>query len=184
MASRSKPGNRCRASQAASRFRGIFSSLKSPYLGCQKNPVQEPTSPESEDSTEVSTRQRLPVLLKTLQRTALPWGFSPYNVSKHKQRHPPGLPHPTLLHLQAFSTSWRFFSASALTALFHAESVHGVLLSEASPSRKLPRLFAALVPSWSSLCTEKHALLQGFMQSGGPFSSRPVLPSAREPILS
>lgn len=42
------------------------------------------------------------VCIKTLQRTALPWGFFPYNVYKHRQRQTPGLPSPTLLRLQSF----------------------------------------------------------------------------------
>jgi hypothetical protein len=125
-----------------------------------------------------STRQ-VSSLYKTLQRTALPWGFFPYNVSKRRQRRTSGLPHPTLLRLQAFSTSWRLYSAYTLPALFHAESVHGVLLSEGSPSRKLPRLFAALVPSWSSPCTKKHSAPSGVyaigrsVHSGAGFTQRP-----------
>jgi hypothetical protein len=39
------------------------------------------------------------------QRTALPWGFFPYDVLRRKQRPLPGLPHPAMLRLQAFSTS-------------------------------------------------------------------------------
>jgi hypothetical protein len=39
------------------------------------------------------------------QRTALPWGFFPYDVFRRKQRPMLGLPHPTMLRLQAFSTS-------------------------------------------------------------------------------
>jgi hypothetical protein len=60
------------------------------------------TEPEGPDSRhDPPTRE----LFKARQLSALPWGFLPYNVSRCEQRPAPGLPHPTVLRLQAFSTS-------------------------------------------------------------------------------
>jgi len=54
-------------------------------------------------------------------------GFRPLQRLGQEKRPAPGLPHPAVLHSQAFSTSQCFIPLLAVPALFHAGSTHGVL---------------------------------------------------------
>jgi hypothetical protein len=61
--------------------------------------------------------------------------WRPYSVLSNGQRPTPGLPRLAVLHLQAFSASWRFVPSVALPALFHPGDAHGFPPTEASPQR-------------------------------------------------
>jgi hypothetical protein len=49
---------------------------------------------------------------------APPLGLSLYGVFKHRQRLVSSFPHSTMLHLQVFSTSWRFFPPMLFQSCF------------------------------------------------------------------
>jgi hypothetical protein len=74
---------------------------------------------------------------RTASREASSRGVSrPYSASGSGQRPAPGLPHPTVQHLHAFSASWRLAPSETLPVLFHTGGARGVRPSEASPPDK------------------------------------------------
>jgi hypothetical protein len=60
---------------------------------------------------------------------------SPFDASGNGKRPTPGLPHPAVRRLQAFSASWRFIPPGAVPALFRTGNALGVRPSEVCSSR-------------------------------------------------
>jgi hypothetical protein len=73
-------------------------------------------------------------------------GFFPLRRFKRGQRQTSGLPHPTLLRLQVFSTSWRFIPPALFRPCFIPNPSLGLWLSEVSLSQKPPRFSPRSVP--------------------------------------
>jgi hypothetical protein len=69
------------------------------------------------------------------QRITLPWGLMPLRRILAQEATYAGLTSPDCAAPSGFLNLLTLYSACAFSALFHAESVHGVLLSEVSPSQ-------------------------------------------------
>jgi len=69
------------------------------------------------------------------QRTALPWGLLPLRRVSAQAATCAGLASPDCAAPSGFLNLLTLYSTCAFSALFHAESIHGVLLPEVSPSQ-------------------------------------------------
>ena len=69
------------------------------------------------------------------QRITLPWGLLPLRRISAQEATCAGLTWPDCAAPTGFLNLLTPYSAYAFSALFHAESVHGILLSEVSPSQ-------------------------------------------------
>ena len=69
------------------------------------------------------------------QRITLPWGLLPLRRISAQEATCAGLASPDCAAPPGFLNLLTPYSACAFSALFHAESVHGILLSEVSPSQ-------------------------------------------------
>jgi hypothetical protein len=69
------------------------------------------------------------------QRITLPWGLMPLRRISAQEATYAGIALPDCAAPSGFLNLLTLHSSCAFSALFHAESVHGVLLSEASPSQ-------------------------------------------------
>jgi ABC-type transport system involved in cytochrome c biogenesis permease subunit len=78
------------------------------------------------------------------------------------------------------------YSACALSALFHAESIHGIETFRGFPFSVAATAFTALCPlgpfQWK--CSEKHLRTSGIVASEKSVLSEAVLPGFHRPILS
>jgi hypothetical protein len=78
-------------------------------------------------------------LVDSSRRQLLPWAFRPYDTSSVRGPVHAGVACPPPSVLRVWSPSRRLTPAHASSALFHADSVCGVYLSELSPLAKLVR---------------------------------------------
>jgi len=112
-------------------------------------------------------------------------GFFPLRRFKHGQRQTSGLPHPTLLRLQVFSTSWRFDSVRAPSALFRAESVPGVVAFRGFPLPEAATVFTALYPSCPPPRASTRLRGAGSLHLGDPFTTNQCYPvTSADPLLA
>jgi len=81
------------------------------------------------------------------QRTALPWGFLPYDVSKTQAATNIGFTSPNCAASSGFLCLLTLYSASVRTALFHAESVRGVETLRGFPLPVAATAFTARCPA-------------------------------------
>jgi len=135
-----------------------------------------------------------------LTRTALPWGFLPYDVSQMWAATYTGIASPSSATPSGFLNLVTSCSALILSALFHAESVRGV---EALRGFSLPvaaTAFTARCPSssWparrpgfgaspkanSSTPSSAHSPALGFMHLEGPFTTEQCYPTPLADPLS
>jgi hypothetical protein len=86
-------------------------------------------------------------------RAVLPWGSLPYDVFETRAATYTRIASPGFATSSGFLNLVTFYSALIPTALFHAESVHGVEALRGFPLPVAATTFAARCPSASSLCT-------------------------------
>jgi hypothetical protein len=92
---------------------------------------------------------RAPRSPEALPRAVLPWGFCPYDVSEMRAATCTGIASPGCATPSGFLNLVTSCSAHTRTALFHAESVHGVEALRGFPLPVAATAFAAPCPSSS-----------------------------------
>lgn len=111
------------------------------------------------------------------RRTALPWGFGPFDVPNVGS----DLHRAYLTRLCCASKLSQpldaFIPPTFFRPCFVPEPSMGFLLSEVSPSREPPRISPRSTPLAVRPCAYM-ARLQGLMPSRGPFATKVVLPSS------
>jgi hypothetical protein len=107
-----------------------------------RNRIRTPEAPAPTSCTLQGTRRNLSMCIRStaeliwLVSELLSHGVSsPTTYPRLRQRPTLGLPHPTVLRLQAFSASWRFIPPKPARPYFMPNPSVGLRLSEASPSQ-------------------------------------------------
>jgi hypothetical protein len=134
---------------------------------------------EKQDHFASSVRNELDLLERIRQRTTLPWGLLPFDVSnvssdQHRVSTPDSAAPSGFLNLLTLS------SAHAASALFHADSVLGVSAFRGFSLPVAATVFTARCPS----CRSSHDATSGIDAFGRFVHERPVLPGYPRPILS
>jgi len=111
------------------------------------------------------------------QRTALPWGFFPYDVSETQVATNIGFTSPDCAAPTGFLCLLTLCSTQARTALFHAESVRGVETLRGFPLPVAATAFTAPCPFSQRRRSEKHRIAPGFMHLEGPFTTGRCYPN-------
>jgi hypothetical protein len=121
----------------------------SPDLSTRWLPIHSPLDPPEGEAAHGPTGNRESSCQRSWSHLTL-MGFRPLQRLGQEKRPAPGLPHPAVLHSQAFSTSQCLIPLLAVPALFHAGSTPGVLdPAELSPPEdRVPSRFP--IPSWRS----------------------------------